>query len=469
MNKIRIPISAILYDPTIYPRKNGPDRQRVARYAASMREGEVFDPLEVEAPDKSGRYRLLDGKHRLDALSETRAAEVEVIVVSLDSTSPLLYAARANRHGKDLSDDEAKDVAKRAYDKDKKLTNKAIAQAIGRSPATVSDWLKDLRAKHDTAQDVKIFKMATLGIPQERIAARLGISQDIVSDHLRKTSDLKKYVNTELERGFNVNTIAEKLGWPEPLVWAVALEGKTDRECFGSLEWKIRPWDYWSFGDVDHRFGDEWEGRIPAQLVAHTLYFLTQPQALVLDPMAGGGVTADVCLALGRRCWSFDKEDRPDKRPEIEHYVWNLSRPEWPLQSKDKPDLIFFDPPYFKKQEAAYGPDSISSLSRTDYLEFFKEWSGIASEKSKSTTRLALLIADWRAFDSTALLDEDPAQAITIFDYVQAMQGQWEFTHRIEAPLSTERFTGNMVTAMQERRSLGTVSRTLLLFRRRLK
>jgi hypothetical protein len=46
-------------------------------------------------------------------------------------------------------------------------------------------------------------------------------------------------------------------------------------------------------------------GRIPAQLVAHILYFFSEPGDLVLDPMAGGGVCADTCLAMGRRCWTL--------------------------------------------------------------------------------------------------------------------------------------------------------------------
>jgi hypothetical protein len=34
--------------------------------------------------------------------------------------------------------------------------------------------------------------------------------------------------------------------------------------------------------------------------------------------MAGGGVCADTCLAMGRRCWSLDMDDRCETRPEIE-------------------------------------------------------------------------------------------------------------------------------------------------------
>ena len=38
---------------------------------------------------------------------------------------------------------------------------------------------------------------------------------------------------------------------------------------------------------------------------------------------------------------------------------------------KEKPDLIFFDPPYFKKMAKQYTEDSISVLSRKEYMEFY--------------------------------------------------------------------------------------------------
>jgi len=464
----RVKLALISHDPGVYPRKRGPDPRRIERYAACMRDGEKFDLIEVERSD--GKYRLLDGLHRLKALQETGVDEADVRVINLDGRNPLLYAARQNRVGKDLTDQDAEDVAQRAFQEDPKVTNKEIALAVGRSEATVSGYLSDLRARHELAQDLKIFKMGLLGIPQERIAQRLGIpgiTERFVQTHLPRFSELKNGVNSQLGRGFGVNTIAEKLGWPEPLIWAVALEGKDDKSRFDKLHWNIRPWDYWNWGDVDHRFGDNWPGRIPAQLVAHALYFFTQPTNLILDPMAGGGVTPDVCLAFNRRCWCFDKVDKPDGRPEIEPYYWDPHNLTWPVVGKAKPDLIFFDPPYFKKNEEEYGEDSISALPRPEYLKFFREWALLATGNTKASTRLALLVADWRDFESTAAVDENPQNAVTIFDYVREVsQGSWELTHRIEAPLSSERFTGNMVTAMQERRSLGTVSRTLLMFQK---
>ncbi|MBA7703534.1 hypothetical protein ES703_112320 [subsurface metagenome] len=425
----RIKLELIYHDPGIYPRKRGADPHRVERYAACMRDGEKFDLIEVERSD--GKYRLLDGLHRLKALQETGVDEADVRIVNLDGRNPLLYAARQNRVGKDLTDQDAEDVARRAFQENPKVTNKEIALAVGRSEATVSGWLSDLRARHELSQDLKIFKMGLLGIPQERIAQRLGVTQRIVESHLHKTSVLKSGVNSQLERGFGVNTIAEKLGWPEPLVWAVALEGEDDKNRFDKLQWNIRPWDYWNWGDVDHRFGDNWPGRIPAQLVAHTLYFFTQPTNLILDPMAGGGVTPDVCLALNRQCWCFDKVDKPDSRPEIEPYFWDPGNLAWPVASKAKPDLIFFDPPYFKKNEEEYGADSISALPRSEYLKFFREWAILATKNTKAATRLALLVADWRDFESTAAVSENPHNAVTIFDYLREVsQGGWELTHR---------------------------------------
>lgn len=42
--------------------------------------------------------------------------------------------------------------------------------------------------------------------------------------------------------------------------------------------------------------------------------------------------------------------DRPDERPEIEPYFWDINNLKWPVNGKIKPDLIIFDPPYFRKK-----------------------------------------------------------------------------------------------------------------------
>jgi hypothetical protein len=51
---IEIPISSIILDEDIYPRK-GIDHRRVGMFAENIRDGFKFDPLEVEpVPDKPG-------------------------------------------------------------------------------------------------------------------------------------------------------------------------------------------------------------------------------------------------------------------------------------------------------------------------------------------------------------------------------------------------------------------------------
>jgi hypothetical protein len=129
------------------------------------------------------------------------------------------------------------------------------------------------------ALDLKIFRLNQLGIPQDRIAKRLGINRRTLANHLAKMPGLAKWPNSDLRvtsglsKGFTVPQVAKKHGWPESMVWSQALKGKDDQTRFKELNWGIRTWDLWNFNDCDKRFGDVWPGRIPAQLVAHILYF----------------------------------------------------------------------------------------------------------------------------------------------------------------------------------------------------
>ena len=98
--------------------------------------------------------------------------------------------------------------------------------------------------------------------------------------------ELAKSPNTALKKGFTVAQVAEKHGWPESLVWAINLEGKDDLPKCQELQWGVRTLDEWKWNDCDKRFGDEWPGRISAQLIAHILYYFSKQGDLVIDPMA---------------------------------------------------------------------------------------------------------------------------------------------------------------------------------------
>ncbi|EMS77449.1 putative chromosome partitioning protein ParB [Desulfotignum phosphitoxidans DSM 13687] len=313
----------------------------------------------------------------------------------------------------------------------------------------------------------EIFRMHRLGIPQDRIAKRLGPAREVIRDHLAEMAVLPNPPNADLKKGFTVSQVAEKHGWPDPMVWSLALEGRNDHDRFKELGWGLRTWDQWEWNDCDKRFGDDWPGRIPAQMIAHILRYFSKPDDLILDPMAGGGVTPDTCLAMGRRCWAFDMKDRPDTRPEIEPFTWDVSSAQsrlWPVSAKEKPDLILFDPPYFDKKAADYDEKSISGLSKKAYLEFLEAFFVLLKRNVKKTTRFAFINADWRDFQNTPAIEEKYKGGILIDDYLDILKKTgWYHTHIIQAPMSTQRFSPVVVSAMQKKNILGVTSRYVII------
>jgi len=162
----QIPISSIILDEEVYPRK-AIDHRRVGIFSENIRDGFKFDPVEVEpCPDRPGRYRLLDGAHRWIAYKTTGATETEAVIKNLDGDDPLLYAAKKAIGPKQLTEEEARDTARRAYKKNPALTSSDIGTASGRSRQTVDSYIADLRAATQMGLDIKIFRMNRLGIPQ---------------------------------------------------------------------------------------------------------------------------------------------------------------------------------------------------------------------------------------------------------------------------------------------------------------
>jgi len=194
-----------------------------------------------------------------------------------------------------LTEDEAKDTARRAYSKNTGLRSADIGKAIGRARQAVDSYIADLRAATQLGLDIKIFRMDRLGVPQGRIARRMGVDQKTIHNHLGEMPELAFLLNTDLSKGFTVPQVAEKHacpvgpenrtgGWPEPLVWSIALEDKDDLQRFKALMWGLLTWDHWYWNVCDKRFGDDWPGRVPAQMIAHILYYFSDQNDLVFDP-----------------------------------------------------------------------------------------------------------------------------------------------------------------------------------------
>jgi hypothetical protein len=95
--------------------------------------------------------------------------------------------------------------------------------------------------------------------------------------------------------------VAQKHGWPEPFVWSQALVNANDFDRFKALQWKIRTWDVWNFMDCDHRFGDDWPGRIPPSWWHISCIFFQNPVIWFWIPWPGAG-----CVQIPALPWAGD-------------------------------------------------------------------------------------------------------------------------------------------------------------------
>jgi plasmid maintenance system antidote protein VapI len=481
---VEVNISDLTWVPFIYPR-GGKSEKTINAYVEALAIGAQFPPIKIQrvfnytdGNETTEATIILDGIHRWFAFEEMgikKIAAVEWKDKPLDyeksKVALLLEAAECNiSHGDRLSPSDKKRIARdiASTDPECKWTESALAEKLGVIRQTVNAWISDIRARQKASRNTVILRLSRLGWPQEKISETVGLSQNRVSEIIGNANFGN--IDTLLSQGHDMAYIARHYNMDLPLAWALWLEGKTDQEKFKELGWGLRTWDQWNFNECDERFGDDWPGRIPAQLVAHTLFYFTKPGDLVLDPMAGGGVVSDVCMLFERKCQSFDMVTR-DNRPEIQHHHWDSQDNDWPITRKA--DLMFFDPPYYIKKEKAYREKateeipSISSYTKEEYENFLKGFFLLAHKKSKATARMAFLNADWRDFESTSALKEKPDNSITIFDYHRILSKTgWEVTHRIECPLSSERLTGNQVQKMQDQRILGTIGRSLLIAKR---
>ena len=127
-----------------------------------------------------------------------------------------------------LTEQETRNTARRAFQNNPRLTSAEIGKAIGRSGQTVDSYIADLRAVILMDLDLKIFRMNRHGIPQERIAKRLGVDQKKIHNHLGEMPGLANFLKADLSRGYTAAQLAGKHGSTEPMVWSLAFEGKDD-------------------------------------------------------------------------------------------------------------------------------------------------------------------------------------------------------------------------------------------------
>jgi ParB-like chromosome segregation protein Spo0J len=221
-----------------------------------------------------------------------------------------------------------------------------------------------------------------------------------------------------------------------------------------AADFRPTPYDIWAFRH-DRAFGIPHPGSIPAAIIAHALHYFSPPGGLVVDPMAGGGTTLDVCQSMGRRCLAYDLDPA---RPEIlRHDI----REGFPVETIGC-DLIFCDPPYHTMMAHMYSTECIASASLEGWLTFLHDLTRHALATLRPGGYLALLLASQTEKDLPAgygYLDH------TFMGYAAALQAGFMPERRISCPMSSSYLPQHVRRARIEGRMLGQV-RDLLVVRK---
>jgi len=107
-------------------------------------------------------------------------------------------------------------------------------------------------------------------------------------------------------------------------------------------------------------------------------------------------------------------------------------------------------------------------MSKANYLKFLENFFALAHLNAKKSTQMAFINADWRDFQNTPAKNETRVNSILINDYLRILnQSGWQETHIIQAPLSSERFQANVVSAMQKKAILGVTSRYVIMSKKK--
>jgi ParB family chromosome partitioning protein len=214
------------------------------------------------------------------------------------------------------------------------------------------------------------------------------------------------------------------------------------------------PYDVWSFKH-DRAFGIEHPGAIPPGIVAHTLHYYTAPGALVVDPMAGGGTTLDVCQSMGRRCLAYDLH------PVRDDIAKNDVNDGFPPESSGC-DLVFCDPPYHTMLARRYAADGVANAPLAGWIAFLNQLARRSFAALRPGGFIALLVANQTEKDLPAgfgYLDHafHAYQALTAAGFAPE--------RRVSCPMDGAYLPQHVRRARQEGRMLGQV-RDLLIMRK---
>ena len=412
MIKTEVEIDKIRYIKELYPRQ-GIDEEAIKRYRTAL---DKLPPIVI-----SKEYILVDGYHRLIAHKIEGRTRIEAEILDIDKDKILIEAIKRNAtHGKQLTYEEKKWLARRLYEEHHgELTQKEIAEILAVGNSTVSSWCSDINHKKREERKQKAIELYLdyLSYPtQEEVAKALDITQKTVSNYIQNFKN-------------------ELISNPPPD--------------------SLQLYNVWRFQQCDPRYGMDYPGRIPGQIVENLLWYYTEPFDLVVDPMAGGGTTVDVCKAMYRRYAAFDInpiEEKGIRKNDVRDGI--------PLANSET-DLIFLDPPYWRLQRDFYIEKSISSGSYEEWCDFMKKLANECYRVVKKGGHVALLVEAFLDEKETGEFLDLPCDCKRWFEDAGFKQ-----VHKISVPLTSEIKSARDVEYAKRKRIMLDLDRDLRIFKK---
>jgi len=362
---------------------------------------------------------LVDGYHRVVAYRIEQRTEIEVEEPLLDITGREIFVEAIRRnafHGKPLTSDERRAAAIALCQNGKEPAE--VATLIGRSVRTVNDWTADIRKEKKQERDTKILELYLACYTQEEIAEKVGLERSAVSKILDSVKN-GKIAETHI---------------PESL----------------------RLYNVWNFPKCDSRYGLNYPGRIPGQIIENLLHYYTKPFDLVVDPMMGGGTTVDVCKVFYRRYRAYDINPvREDIRVE-KHDIRKGYPPE-----VQKVALVFLDPPYWRLQREGYTQDGVAATNYEEWLTFMRKLAVDTYEVLKENGHVGLLVEAFLDEKVTGRFLDLPFECCQSF-----MDAGFAEVQRVSAPMPSDIKQGHDVEYAKKNGMMLDLNRDLLIFRR---
>jgi ParB family transcriptional regulator, chromosome partitioning protein len=423
----------------------------------SIREHGILVPLVVAAGLEPGTWQVVSGHRRLASAIALGLSKVpcEVRTFSSDAARHLAVLEYNRQRQKTFSQTMREADALEELWKNRARTRRLANLRRGQFEQTASSESVDRRNSDnrgipENSSEIKnkegYEEQPERGRTDERIGQRLAIGG---KDLYRQARAVWRLAHAGDSRA---RSAVAQLDSGTKTIHA-AYKDLRRRDRF-TADFRPTPYDVWSFRH-DRAFGIPHAGSIPAAIVAHTLYYYTLPDALVVDPMAGGGSTFDVCQSMGRRCLALDIQP---VRPEITAHDIRQGFPADAVGC----DLIFCDPPYHTMLARQYSSDGIATAPLSHWTQFLLNLARDAFATLRPGGYFALLLGAQTEKDVPAgfgYLDH------AFLGYSASLRVGFQPERRISCPMHGSYTPQQVRRARQDGRLLGQV-RDLLIVRK---